>query len=135
MKNYSNIYRMLITSSFLFIILIGCNPTSTANILFKGDGETFDKLNDNAMLFGRISDKETNEPLLGAYVSLVDSEYGTACDFYGNYMMKDILPGIYNIEVGFVGYKKLVLSDIKLEINRKYLIDFKLQQEEIDIWY
>jgi hypothetical protein len=114
-----------IASSFLFLLIISCNPTSTANILFEGTN--IDRSNDNTLLFGRVVDKDTNEPLVGATVVLKDYNIGASTDVYGNYLIKDIPPGIYTVKVSYVGYKSSIISDIKLESNKRYLIDFKLQ--------
>ena len=114
-----------IASSFVFLLIIGCNPTSTANILF--DGTNIDRSNNNALLFGRVVDKDTNEPLVGANVTLKNYNIGAATDVYGNYLIKDISPGIYTVKVTYIGYESLILSDIKLESNKRYLTDFELQ--------
>ena len=114
-----------IASSFVFLLIIGCNPTSTANILFEGTN--FDRSNNNAMLFGRVVDKDTDEPLIGANVTLKDYNIGAATDVYGNYLIKNILPGVYTIKVTYIGYEVLILSDLKLKSKKRYLIDFELQ--------
>ena len=114
-----------IASSFVSLLIICCNPTSTANILF--DGTNIDRSNNNALLFGRVVDKDTNEPLIGANVTLKDYNIGAATDVYGNYLIRDISPGVYTIKITYVGYKALILSDIKLENKKRYLIDFELQ--------
>ena len=114
-----------IASSFVSLLIIGCNPTSTANILF--DGTNIDRSNNNALLFGRVVDKDTNEPLVGANVTLKDYNIGAATDVYGNYLIKNISPGIYTVKVTYIGYESLILSDIKLESNKRYLTDFELQ--------
>ncbi len=125
MKNYSNIYIIFFASSFLSLLIIGCNPTSTANILF--DGTNYDRSNNNALFFGRVVDKNTNEPLVGANVTLKNYNIGSATDVYGNYLIKDIPPGIYTVKVSYIGYKSSILSDIKLDTKKRYLIDFRLQ--------
>ncbi len=106
-----------IVSSFLSLLVICCNPTSTANILF--DGTNYDRSNNNALLFGRVVDKDTNEPLVGANVTLKDYNIGSATDVYGNYLIKDIPPGIYTVKVSYIGYKSSILSDIKLDTKKR----------------
>jgi len=121
-----------IASSFLFLLIIGCNPTSTANLLF--DGTNNDRSNNNTLIFGRVVDKDTNEPIVGANVFLKDYNIGAATDIYGNYLINDIPPGIYDIKVTYVGYKSLILADINLDSKKRYLIDFELQADT-DTWY
>jgi len=128
MKIYSKVFIIFFSSTLFFI---SCNPSSTANFLSETEYEGF---KDNIILFGRILDKITNEPLVGANVTLIDYKLGAATDIYGNYLIKYIPPGTYNIEVRFIGYQDLSLSDIKLDSNKRYLIDFNLQPELIDVW-
>jgi len=119
-----------VASSLVSLLIIGCNPTSTANILFEGTN--IDGSNNNALLLGRVVDKNTNEPIVGATVALKDYNMGSSTDVYGNYLIKDIPPGIYTVKVSYVGYKSSILSDINLETKKRYLIDFELQP---DTWY
>ena len=129
MKAYSNFYFALFSNLFLLVLIIGCNPTSTAYFLY--DGKNYDRQNNNALLFGRIVDKDTNAPLVGANVTLNDYRLGAATDIYGNYLIKDIPPGTYRIRAAYIGYEALFISDVNLDTNKIYLIDFKLLSEPI----
>jgi hypothetical protein len=129
MKNISNINKAFFAFSLFLLLVLGCNPSSTANLLF--DGPNYDKANNNAIVFGRLVDKETKESLVGANVILIDYKLGAATDNYGNYFIKDIPPGVYNIKATYVGYERSILPDIKLDSNKRYLIDFELQPQNI----
>jgi len=93
MKNYLFKHNVLLLLSALILShILSFNPASTANFLF--DGENNLKPNDNVILFGRVVDKDTNEPIAGANITLIDyenlKEFGSATDIFGNYLIKDI---------------------------------------------
>ena len=50
---------------------------------------------------GRILDKETGEPLVGALVKVTGSAQGAVTDVDGNYTLKHIPAGTYTIEIGY----------------------------------
>lgn len=54
---------------------------------------------------GIIKD-ETGTPLYGASVLIKELKIGCATDTKGNYLIKNIRPGDYTLEVSFVGYEK-----------------------------
>jgi outer membrane receptor protein involved in Fe transport len=57
----------------------------------------------NATLQGRVTDAGTNEPLAGATVHL-DNKGGTTTNERGDYVMANITPGEYKVQVKFIGY-------------------------------
>ena len=54
---------------------------------------------------GVVYDKYTNKPLPYANIFLQQTKYGTNTNEKGEFVLKDIIPGLYNIEVSFIGYK------------------------------
>ena len=44
-------------------------------------------------------------PLSGATVYIKALDKGTVTDFDGNYILEDIAPGTYNVEVSYIGYE------------------------------
>ena len=44
---------------------------------------------------GKVTDKETGEPLPGANVTIVDSRYGAAADADGDFFILNVPPGVY----------------------------------------
>ncbi len=72
-----------------------------------------------SLLVGKVSDKETNEPLVGATVTYSDGK-GTVTDFDGLYSLS-LQNGKYTITVNYIGYKiarvEVVVTGQKLENN------------------
>ncbi|WP_299532788.1 TonB-dependent receptor [Ulvibacterium sp.] len=55
-------------------------------------------------LFGTVVD-EVGQPIFGASVFLEGTGQGAQTDFDGNYTIKNITPGSYNLVVSYIGYK------------------------------
>ena len=55
---------------------------------------------------GNIVDKDSNEPLIGANIVVVqdDNQNGTATDELGNYVISNISLGKYYLIVSYIGY-------------------------------
>lgn len=75
-------------------------------------------------LSGRIVDKKTNEPVVGASVYIRKNQVGDNANDNGLYRIKLPQNGTYLVEVSFIGYKT-----IKQSVTRKktpVLLDQKL---------
>ncbi|MGM0503844.1 MAG: TonB-dependent receptor domain-containing protein [Bacteroidota bacterium] len=73
-------------------------------------------------LTGYVYDSEVDKPLEYATVSIINIENGnvengTISDESGFFQLKNIDPGVYRIEITFIGYEKKVIE--KLEITNK----------------
>lgn len=55
-------------------------------------------------LQGTITDENTDEPLTGATIFLVETEQGTNTNLDGEYELTGIEPGTYTVQVSFIGY-------------------------------
>lgn len=71
---------------------------------------------------GFVIDEDTNDPLPWAYVMLEGTSQGTSTSPEGEFTIRQVAPGSYNLVVGYIGYseKKVpinVISGETLEIN------------------
>ncbi len=67
---------------------------------------------------GTILDKTSGESLPFVNVVLYQDgimKKGTTSDFDGNYSIKEITPGIYEMRFQYIGYKPYVVKDVKIE--------------------
>lgn len=76
-------------------------------------------------LSGKVTAEKTGMPLSGATIYISDLKLGTASESNGNFTLKNIPPGTYVLEVGFVGYKNVVTS---ISLNDNVSRDFILEQ-------
>jgi outer membrane receptor protein involved in Fe transport len=63
---------------------------------------------------GIITDKQTNETLIGATVVIENTNIGAVTDIDGNYSLTTAI-GTYNFVVSYVGFEKLILKNIRIE--------------------
>jgi TonB-linked SusC/RagA family outer membrane protein len=58
----------------------------------------------NAVFKGKITDKQTGEPLPGVNILLLENARGTATDLDGNFSLDNLLTGTYTARVTYIGY-------------------------------
>jgi len=77
---------------------------------------------------GKVTDKESGEPLPGAHVLVDKSFLSTSTNFNGEYKISNLKQGKHAIKVSYIGYKTVVKS-IDLEANQT--VDFELAYSAI----
>jgi outer membrane receptor for Fe3+-dicitrate len=75
---------------------------------------------------GKITDSDTNEPIAGANIILVDTRMGASSDLEGEFFIINIPPGTYNIEVQMIGYGTVRKEGIRISVNRTAFTDIEL---------
>ena len=68
-------------------------------------------------LAGRVTDKDKDEPLIGANVMVVGTTLGAATDLDGNYYILQIPPGTYSVRFTMIGYQSLVINDVRVKVD------------------
>ncbi len=91
---------------------------------------------------GKITDRQTGEPLVGAQVMVTgvwlgDIEVdmaevmGAVADIDGYYYIINIPPGQYTITVSMIGYKKMVMKKVTVSVNSTTTLNFQMEEEAI----
>lgn len=80
-------------------------------------------------LSGKVTDKETGEPIIGAVIEIPDLKTGTGTDVSGNYKI-DNLPSINTIiEISFVGYKTIIEKiDLAAITHKDYVLELSIAE-------
>ncbi len=81
---------------------------------------------------GKITDAQTGETLAGANILIKNINVGSASDIKGNYEINNLQPGIYNLQISFIGYQTKFIDSIKL-IDRSINININLEPGRIFI--
>jgi outer membrane receptor protein involved in Fe transport len=81
---------------------------------------------------GIIIDRETGDPLPGANVVIVQTALGSASDMQGQYTILYVPPGIYDLEVAYIGYKKVTITDVRVQIDQTTRVNVELEVEAIE---
>lgn len=87
---------------------------------------SFSALGQVASLWGKATDKRTKEELIGVNVVIKGTSLGASTDIDGNYTIKNIKPGQYNIEFSYIGYEKIMLTGIKLGPGENKILNVSL---------
>lgn len=71
----------------------------------------------NTAVTGKIIDKKDKSELIGVTVLLKGTSFGTTTDENGRFVLKNLKPADYTVEVSYIGYKKVVQTGVKLKAN------------------
>jgi hypothetical protein len=79
---------------------------------------------------GTIVDIDSNNPLIGATVVILESDplKGATTDSEGRFKIEKVPIGRYNIQVSYVGYVTLFLSEILVTSGKEVVINIGLKQ-------
>ena len=80
---------------------------------------------------GRVIDQQTNEPLAGANVVIEGTLMGAAADQDGFFVILNIPPGTYTVEVSVIGYASLLHENVGVSINQTTNLETSLTPEAI----
>lgn len=88
----------------------------------------------DANITGHVIDAENGDHIPGCLVKILDTNFVTMTDASGHYVFRDLKPGVYTLEVSFMGYSTMkkdadVKSSQTIELNFDILPDaFMLDQ-------
>lgn len=87
-----------------------------------------------ASMVGRIIDKKDQSELIGVTVLIKGTSFGTTTDAFGKFLLKGIKPGEYNLEISYIGYKKIIQTGIKIKAGEiRDLGTFQMQEASANI--
>jgi outer membrane receptor for ferrienterochelin and colicin len=82
---------------------------------------------------GKVRDFDTGEPVPFALVSVQGLTMNTAADLDGNFLIKDIAPGFYNIEITSLGYEKFIVFELEVTVDRPAEVDVVLKTASVGL--
>ncbi|MDH5366547.1 MAG: TonB-dependent receptor [Cyclobacteriaceae bacterium] len=79
---------------------------------------------------GKIIDIDTQTPLPGAYVIVLDSDpmKGAVSDIDGNYKITDVKIGRQNLKVSFIGYEDLFFNQVVLTTGSELILNVSMKE-------
>jgi outer membrane receptor for ferrienterochelin and colicin len=84
-------------------------------------------------LTGKITDASTGEPVAFANVVLEGTNYGSASDMDGDYLIVNVPSGTYNIIVSYIGYIKIITQNVIVHTDLTTTLDFVLTPTSISL--
>ena len=82
---------------------------------------------------GVITDKSTGDPLIGANIIILGTSLGAATDLDGRYTILEVPPGVYQVQITYIGYRKILVDDIRVFIDQTARVDVQLESEAVEV--
>ncbi len=102
----------------LFVVLIFSVP------LFAGT---------TGKISGYVTDQETGEPIVGANVIIEGTYLGASADLDGYFSISNIAPGEYRVIFSAIGYQKIIVEKVRVNIDLTTNLDIKLNSSVIQL--
>jgi hypothetical protein len=81
---------------------------------------------------GRVVDERTNSPLTNANVSIIGKAIGSSTDSSGEYFIRNVAEGLFEIKVSYLGYKTFQKPDIRVVRNKATQVpEIKLTESSV----
>jgi hypothetical protein len=77
---------------------------------------------------GKVVDKSYDLPLPAASIEILETDMNTATDKEGNYTLKGIPPGVYNVIARFIAYYPDTAKGVKIAKDETTVVDFELEE-------
>lgn len=84
-------------------------------------------------LRGRVTDKESGEPLIGANVTIDATTLGATTDINGDYVILSVPAGTYTLKASYIGYSPVSISNVRVGSNITITQDFALSSTAITV--
>ena len=82
---------------------------------------------------GRVTSKDTGEPLIGANVMVDGTPLGAATDTEGNYYILQVPPGSYDVKFTMIGYRTLIMNDVRIRVDLTTTLDGQLEEGTVGL--
>lgn len=82
---------------------------------------------------GNIKDADTGEPLIGANIVVLNTNYGASTGIDGNYTIVGIEPNTYSIKISSIGYQSKIVNDLTVMSSLTTELNVLLSVKTIEI--
>jgi hypothetical protein len=82
----------------------------------------------STQIAGKVTDGTTGEALAGVSLKIKGSDITTYTDLDGNFKIEGVTPGTYNIDVDYVSYRDITLTEISTSSSN---LNLKVQLESV----
>ncbi|MCF8234867.1 MAG: carboxypeptidase-like regulatory domain-containing protein [Bacteroidales bacterium] len=93
----------------------------------EGNKESKEAVHSTTTIKGKITDANTTEELVCARIYIEEAGISTCSDVNGNYEIKSISPGKYNIKVEYLSYKVKSLPNVKITSGNEETLNIQLE--------
>ncbi|MBN1638931.1 MAG: TonB-dependent receptor [Ignavibacteriales bacterium] len=82
---------------------------------------------------GQVVDIQTGEPLIGANVVVVGTNFGAATDASGTFVLMNLEAGSYDIQVSYIGYQTITMTGIRVNADLTTEITVELPSIQYEV--
>lgn len=82
---------------------------------------------------GRVLEANNKLPIPFANVLIVGTNIGASTDIQGNFVIKNVPVGIYQLRASVIGYTPQIKNDVMIKPGKVTTVDFELSQQVIEI--
>ena len=104
------------------------NKRVTFIVLLLVAGGLFGQTGRTGQLEGQITDKKNGQPLIGVNILVLGTYLGTSSDIEGRFVIRNINPAEYTIELSYIGYKVIQQTGVKIEAGKTQFLQFEMEQ-------
>jgi hypothetical protein len=87
----------------------------------------------NLNVYGKVIDKITKQPLTGANVLVVNTNYGASTNLEGKFEIKNMPPGEYQLRASIIGYRSITKADVMIMGGFVQEVIFELEEEAVEL--
>lgn len=86
-----------------------------------------------AAVSGKVTDAVSNEPIPFANIVVSETTQGTVSDEQGLFRIEGLKPGFIRLEASFIGYKKAITGEIKVNNSSVPFVEIKLEKTDTEL--
>jgi hypothetical protein len=80
---------------------------------------------------GRVIDRATQQPIIGANVTVMGTTFGAATDGEGRFKIAGLEESVYKLRTSFLGYLPVVTTDVRVVRNKTTSLSIELAEDYI----
>ncbi len=114
------------TKSYLYVLL------GITILLFSS--ATFAQVTTTGKIVGKVVDKATGEPLIGATVIVIDQvRFGAATNIQGEFYILNLPVGNYSLAASYIGYRQVTVKNVRVSAGYTTETKFDMPTEAVQI--
>jgi hypothetical protein len=143
---YANVSRLLLDSSSVFIrpggsaigsLALQLVRSSSMSRFFPGisamPGQPAGQSPSRGFVSGTIRDLDTNRPLYGASISIMNTTVGAFADSTGRFTLANVPPGVITLSARHVGYVPQTIPDVRVVAGGHLYMDIKSVTQAVNL--
>jgi len=81
---------------------------------------------------GKVTDALTSEPIIGANIIIMGTNFGAASDVNGNFVILNVPPGTYTVKSSYIGYSDYLIENIRVSVDLTTEVNFQLTEKTFE---